>query len=144
MQKTSWPPAKPLFSTHMAYVQRECEPGRPCQSCGIYALAQYADVVEHQRFHGWRELGSARGVVAGWGRVHLCSRGWRAGKAYPLALLDWVTPPEILGGEGLRWHTVLHLVAERYGIPVVASVDDLEEVARSQGVAPLSEWLRSE
>lgn len=142
-QNTSWPVREACVSNH-AHGLGACPPGRPCESsygCGIYALESYADVESHQRGSQAFDLSLVRGAVAGWGDVvHLCTHGWRAGKAYPLALLDWENPPDRFGSDGYRWHTVLHLVAERYGIPVVPTTDELIEVARAADVLPLDEW----
>jgi len=140
-RSVSWPPGKPLVSRHEDFLSSEmrCEPGTPCRYCGAYALASYEDVAERERGN-WRVLCNVRGAVAGWGSaVHLCSHGWRAGKAYPLALLDWVSEPAAFGPVGVYWHTVLELIAERYEIPILPDVEQLERYALTLA-RPLSDF----
>jgi hypothetical protein len=140
---TPWPYRGPIVSEHVTKLALtdDCSRGEPCTRCGIWAFDSYAHVERHQR-GGMPPMDYVRGVVAGWGRVHICSNGWRAGYAYPLALLNWPTeafanPEATLDPEGLRWHFTMHRIASRYGIPVVESVQELVNAARDMGCVPV-------
>lgn len=131
----SWPVRTPIVSEHRAwappFARMHCPPGDPCGACGIHAYETYAHVEDaepNERTLLNLGLIRARGIVAGWGHVIICQEGWRAGKAYPLALLEW------------RTTSAIHVVAKEYGIPVVQTVDDLIDVAEGSGAVSLAEY----
>lgn len=139
--RESWPVHEPLISRHHQFYEfrygAACPPGRPCASCGIWAFDNYASVESHRANvgHPWpdylKQISEVRGLVAGWGTVHLATKGWRAGKAYPLALFEWTTPPESVW-RGAFFHAAMHATAERYGIPVITA-DEISELLSTTG-----------
>lgn len=139
-----WPKRKPLVSAHVSSSKwgpfpKQCGSGHPCESCGIWAFHSYCGLECHSQPHGTSD--EVRGIVAGWGPVHLCSRGWRAGKAYPLALFEPETPPH-LAPNGIHWHYVMYRLARQYGIPIISTADEVRVIIEDAGVVPAEEFLQ--
>ena len=111
-------------------------PVRDC-NCGFYGYSSYPFL---QSRAGW--LGSplryVRGAVIGWGKAWTHERGWRAKHARPVALLHWSERRDSLlrpfedrdVDKALEWTGICAQIAERYGIPVVLSQEELEQAAR--------------
>jgi len=112
---TVWPSDRPLTATclrplswpYRAGPGHRDVPDDSCE-CGIYAYLR----PDFETLHGARGP-KVRGIVVGWGRYVLGSSGWRAQHARLLALLEHPGHPE-----------ALRRIATRFGVPVVASLED--------------------
>ncbi|HET9723239.1 MAG TPA: hypothetical protein VFR44_05285 [Actinomycetota bacterium] len=112
---TGWPVDRPLTAVCLRPVAwpYRAGPAHPevpddgCE-CGIYA---YLDP-DFESLHG-AQGPKARGIVAGWGRYVLGTDGWRSQHARLVGLLEHPEHPE-----------ALRRVADRFGVPVVSSLED--------------------
>lgn len=91
-----WPPRRRLVATCRArspllpWRKRPAhEPPEETCSCGVHALRDLATALWALDVYGrpWKPLHRVIGRVAMWGEVIECSRGWRAGVAYPLEII---------------------------------------------------------
>jgi hypothetical protein len=112
---TVWPGDRPLTAIclrpmtwpYRAGPGHRDVPDDACE-CGIYAYLR----PDFETLHGARGP-KVRGIVVGWGRYVLGSSGWRAQHARLVALLEHPEHPE-----------ALRRIATRFGVPVVASLED--------------------
>lgn len=132
-----WVAYEPLVCSHARQSSKfgpVCEPGVPCGSCGIYAFQDYEHLRElmiNEERSFQRQL-QIRGAVAGWGYIKVTERGFRAGTAYPLAFLDWEVSP-LYVENGIDLHFKFHKTANKYGVPILADVEELVAYAEEQG-----------
>lgn len=111
----SWPPGTVVGECSGLGGHRA--PGEGC-GCGLYAY--HSPDLARCLAGGATVLGA----VVGWGEMHVHPSGWRAERACVVALL---TTKLLLGTP------VPELVADRYGVPLVGTVAELEAEAAKQG-----------
>ncbi len=137
---TVWPPDGPLRAScekKPGYVvswikrllainaQPHPAPASECW-CGIYALKQLEGIEHRELLPQIYQPGPDRGVhvigvVLLWGRVIQHEHGYRAEFARPLRLLT--IPP---GGRDREIESLLNAASQRYAIPLVTRVEELQ------------------
>ena len=112
-------------------------PVKEC-NCGFYGYKDW-DVLRHASTCAGNHVNSIRGAAIGWGKCWLAEKGWRAKYARPVALLHWPErrnairdpfSPHEHAAQAFKWNEIAGQIAERYGIPIVHSPADLEDIAR--------------
>jgi hypothetical protein len=121
--KYLWVPGKNIFTHSMLDIERSSPTPHKeftrCQ-CGLYG---FTDINELARLI---DRPAVIGLVAGWGRVIIGTKGWRAQYAKPIAIFD-VDKVHTLDS------STLQQLSERYLVPLVrphsTSIDDYRNLA---------------
>ncbi len=88
----------------------------PTCGCGIWGLNDRRHV--EQAISQNPQHGIVIGIVALWGRVIECERGFRAERAYPVSL-TLISPRDSTTDIELDYDQVADRLAERYGVPCI-------------------------